>query len=128
VHLSECAWQAARGIRTDRYKFIRTYDSGPFNRPLRELYDLQNDPEETDNLADTLPELANELELRIEHWVTEKLAGRTDPMEKQLCEAGLPFKKRIDAILAQSGLTWEEWIQDSRCERFAEAGHSIRHS
>ncbi len=128
VHLSECAWQAARGIRTDRYKFIRTYDSGPFNRPPRELYDLQNDPEETDNLADTLPELANELELRIEHWVTEKLAGRTDPMEKQLCEAGLPFKKRIDAILAGSGLTWEEWIQDPRCERFAEAGHSIRHS
>ncbi|MGP4038658.1 sulfatase/phosphatase domain-containing protein [Gracilibacillus sp. D59] len=27
IYLSECAWQAARGGRTEQYKFIRTMDS-----------------------------------------------------------------------------------------------------
>jgi N-acetylglucosamine-6-sulfatase len=40
-----------RGVRTDRWKFIRYPhgDGGP-DRHLAELYDLQNDPEETKNL------------------------------------------------------------------------------
>ncbi|MFH5184346.1 sulfatase [Paenibacillus sp. TAB 01] len=44
VCLSECAWQAARAIRTDRYKLIRYYDPGPFQRPVTELYDLLDEP------------------------------------------------------------------------------------
>ncbi|MEF3303854.1 sulfatase family protein [Paenibacillus sp. GYB003] len=118
VYLSECAWQAARGIRTDRYKFIRTYDSGPFIRPERELYDLLADPHETVNLAARQPELANRFERLLDEWVAAKLAGRRDPMTRQLEEAGLPFRRRIEQILASAGTTWDEWRLDPRRERF----------
>ncbi|RKN86816.1 sulfatase [Paenibacillus ginsengarvi] len=121
VYLSECAWQAARGIRTDRYKFIRTYDSGPFIRPERELYDLQEDPEEAVNVAESQPEVAERMERELEEWVARKLAGRTDPMKRQIEEAGLPFRKRIEQILASAGLTWDDWRQNPLRERFDRA-------
>jgi arylsulfatase len=117
VYLSECAWQAARGIRTENYKFIRNYDSGPFTRPPRELYDLNTDPEETVNLAETFGELADEMEQDLEVWIEGILKGRDDPMMKQLREEGLPFRKRIENILAGVGLTWDEWKKDPSQER-----------
>ncbi|MDF2961727.1 MAG: sulfatase-like hydrolase/transferase, partial [Paenibacillus sp.] len=45
LFLSECAWQAARAVRTEQYKLIRYYDTGPFQRPPLELYDLLQDPD-----------------------------------------------------------------------------------
>lgn len=118
VYLSECAWQAARGIRTDRHKFIRTYDAGPYVRPERELYDLAADPLETVNLADAQPELADRFERQLDEWVSRKLAGREDPLHRQLAEAGLPFRRRIEQILASAGISWDEWRRDPRREKF----------
>ncbi|MBP1993337.1 sulfatase family protein [Paenibacillus eucommiae] len=121
IYLSECAWQASRGIRTERYKYIHTYDSGPFTRPDCELYDLETDPEETVNLANELPELTASFERQLKEWVAAKLDGREDPMQVQLQEAGLPFRRRIEEILASVGITWEEWLADPRRERFDSA-------
>jgi N-acetylglucosamine-6-sulfatase len=58
-----------RGVRTDRFKYIHYPhgDGGP-DRHLAELYDIQNDPEESTNLisrpehAETVAELKKELE------------------------------------------------------------------
>jgi len=121
VYLSECAWQAARGIRTERYKYIRTYDSGPFFRPEAELYDLLTDPGETDNLAEREPALAAACQRRLDEWVGRKLNGREDPMVRQLREAGLPFRRRIEQMLASAGMTWDDWRADPRRERFDKA-------
>jgi arylsulfatase A-like enzyme len=118
VYLSECAWQAARGIRTEQYKYIRYYDSGPFERPIRELYDLQNDPGETSNLAEREPALAEHFQQELDDWVSGKLKGRSDPMDVQLKQVGLPFRNRIEAILNGVGLTWEEWRSNPQRERF----------
>lgn len=118
VYLSECAWQAARAIRTERYKLIRYYDPGPFQRPARELYDLQQDPEERVNLAEELPQVAAELEARLTAFVTRKLQGRPDPMMVQINEAQLPFRRRIEMILGSVGLTWESWIENPKRERY----------
>lgn len=126
IYLSECAWQAARGIRTERYKWIRTYDSGPFVRPACELYDLKEDPGETVNLAEARPEIAEEMQRRLDRWVAGKLEGREDPMRRQLEQAGLPFRRRIEQVLAAAGLTWDEWRRDPRRETFDRASGRSR--
>ncbi|WP_052487350.1 sulfatase family protein [Gordoniibacillus kamchatkensis] len=125
VFLSECAWQASRGVVTRDYKFIRTVDAGPFRRPPRELYDLRSDPEETDNAAERAADVADELEQRLDRWVEETLGGRPDPMAAQL-EAGLPFKNRIHDILLEYGLTWDSWIRDPRRDIFDAAAAARR--
>ncbi|RXZ81160.1 DUF4976 domain-containing protein [Paenibacillaceae bacterium] len=127
LYLSECAWQAARGIRTDRYKFIRTYDAGLFERAPRELYDLLSDPEELNNVAEQMPTLADQFERELDEWVAAKLNGRIDPMKDQLTRAGLPFRRRIEHILSEVGLSWDSWRDDPRRERFDQA-HKLHRS
>jgi arylsulfatase len=119
VYLSECAWQASRGIVNRDYKFIRTVDAGPYVRPPRELYDIRNDPEETVNLADRHSDVADRMERQLDEWVTGMLNGSKDPMTAQI-EIGLPFRNRIHEILQQYGSSWSEWIRDPRRERFDE--------
>ena len=117
IYLSECAWQAARGIRTERYKYIETYDSGPFARPPKELYDLKDDPNEENNLVEILPEHVEKYEKMLSDWVELKLGDREDPMQSVLREEGLPFRKRIEKVLSEYGLTWDEWIANPSKER-----------
>lgn len=123
IFLSECAWQAARGIRKDRYKLIRTMDAGLFRRPPRELYDLERDPGETVNLADTEKERADALERELDAWIESTLAGRPDPMKQQLEQAGLPFRRRIESILEIAGIGFDEWMRHPGKARFDEAYH-----
>jgi arylsulfatase A-like enzyme len=124
IYLSECAWQASRGIRTESFKYIRTLDSGVFNRPSRELYDLRTDPEETINLVKNYPELAENFDKDLDSWVQLMLQGREDPMIVQLREDGLPFRKRIEKILADINLTWDDWHENPLRERLEQLTHS----
>ncbi|WP_130860617.1 sulfatase-like hydrolase/transferase [Gracilibacillus phocaeensis] len=124
IFLSECAWQAARGIRTDQFKFIKTWDSGLFDRPPRELYDIKIDPYETHNLAEEQPDTAEQFEKELHVWIEETLTGQEDPLEKQLKEEGLPFKKRIEKVLQQVGLSWEEWQKNPSKERYDQLLHA----
>jgi arylsulfatase len=112
LFLSECAWQACRAVRTRRHKLIRTWDPGLFNRPEFELYDLETDPQESVDLAGTLPEIRTDLLQKMDEWIASTLRGRPDPMEVVLRERGLPFRRRIDAILAEVGWTWEAWSRN----------------
>ncbi len=117
IFLSECAWQAARGIRTERFKYIETYDSGPFTRPPAELYDLLIDPDETKNLVDSLPDQAHYFQTRLHNWVKRKIGEQEDPMKYILRTEGLPFKRRIQKVLEEYGLTWDEWKKNPKRER-----------
>ncbi len=121
IYLSECAWQATRGIRTEQYKFIRTYDSGLFSRPLHELYDLVDDPEERLNLAEAMPELVEKFQKQLDEWLEHQLHGRLDPMQVQLEGEGLPFRRRIEKILSTVGITWEEWCRNPSRQLFDKA-------
>ena len=124
IYLSECAWQAARGIRTQQYKYIETYDSGPFTRPPKELYDILDDPNEEKNLAEILPEQVEKFEKMLSDWVKSKLGDHEDPMQIVLREEGLPFKKRIEKVLGEYGLTWHEWLANPSQERIDRAHKS----
>ena len=102
VMLSEATWQAARGVRTPEWKYIRFLQTTIYGRDGVELYDLANDPHEQVNVADAHPEVVEELGARLNHWVSAQLGGRPDPMHSVL-DAGLPAVARLNDVIA--GLT-----------------------
>ncbi len=102
VMLSEATWQAARGVRTPDWKYIKFLQTTIYGRDGVELYDLANDPDEQVNVADQHPEVVAELGDRLNHWVSAQLGGRPDPMHSVL-DAGLPAVARLNDVIA--GLT-----------------------
>jgi len=102
VMLSEATWQAARGVRTPDWKYIRFLQTTIYGRDGVELYDLANDPHEQVNVADRHPEVVAQLGGRLDHWVSAQLGGRADPMHSVL-DAGLPAVARLNDVIA--GLT-----------------------
>jgi arylsulfatase A-like enzyme/multidrug efflux pump subunit AcrA (membrane-fusion protein) len=98
VMLSEATWQAKRAVRTTDWKYIRCYDPGVYPRAGGELYHLAEDPDEQVNLIDERPEVAAELDDRLDHWLAAQLAGRTDPL-LQVVDDGLPAVARLDGII-----------------------------
>ena len=79
---------ASRSVRDARHKLIHKFAGGlaldrPDPRPVSwvELYDLQGDPDETEDLAGALPEVTRELVGQLEEWVAGQLApGEVDPL------------------------------------------------
>ncbi|MGH3092015.1 MAG: sulfatase-like hydrolase/transferase [Gaiellaceae bacterium] len=83
-------WLAA--IRTDRHKYVR----GMFNADLpEELYDLERDPEERENLALELSDVAADLRGRLEGLIQTGVSAEADegtaytPEEQALLERRL---------------------------------------
>lgn len=60
-------WSELKGWQNQRYKLIKA--------PRLELYDLQEDPEETNNLIDSLPQLGRRLLAQLESFVAETSQG-----------------------------------------------------
>ena len=50
-------------IHTDRHKYIRGSDGS------RELYDVRDDPDETEDLADTHGDVIAELDATLDEWL-----------------------------------------------------------
>ena len=86
LFLSEATWEVKRAYRNHKWKFIHSFEPDRHDRPLQELFDLEADPTEQVNLAETHPELVAELKARLDAWVAQRLAetGRTeDPVPAQ---------------------------------------------
>ncbi len=58
-------------IRAGQFKLIQRYDDGSL-----ELYDLENDISESQNLADELPDQASQLASKLKRWLDETGARR----------------------------------------------------
>ncbi len=89
----ECTWQMKWALRTPEHKFILARQPDVYGTPMRELYDLRADPDELDNLAERLPELATRMEALLEDWIAEKAAMRGLPGDP-LPAHGLTLGKR----------------------------------
>lgn len=86
VYLSEATWEVKRGLRTQRWKFIDSIEQDPHGRPMQELFDLEQDPQEQQNLAETQSDVARELKARLDAWVARRLAEterEIDPLREQ---------------------------------------------
>jgi arylsulfatase len=104
VPLSECTWQAKRGVRTANWKFIRCYHPGVFPRAEDELYNLLEDPDEQNNVTSEYPEVTRTLSTRLEAWLAEQLRARSDPM-LEVIDVGLPAVKRLDGMINGPDIT-----------------------
>lgn len=107
----ECTLQAKWCLRTRDYKFILAREQDVYGGPMTELYDLNDDPLELRNIVAEKPEVAADMEQRLEGWIAARLRE---------------FKKGADPLITQGislrGII-EEWPGDRRlaAERVASA-------
>ena len=79
----ECTWQKKWVMRNGGFHFILARQEDWYRSPMRELYDLKTDPGQTHNIAAKHPEMARELESKLEGWIADraKACGRArDPL------------------------------------------------
>lgn len=102
--VNQAAWSCQRSVRFDNWILMRTYDSGMKDFPPIMLFDVDNDPHQTKNLADERPEVVNQGLRLMEEWIAQMMASSNsgiDPLFETLNEGG-PYHTRNRAeIYAQ---------------------------
>lgn len=110
VFLSEASWQLKRGVVNDQWKFIKALAQDFHGGPMRELYDLERDPDEQVNVVMMYPDIARDLESRLDAWLAERLrlCGKSrDP----ILEQGEPSLKRVGA---GDPLAWKKLMEEQK--------------
>lgn len=89
--IGQCAHVAQRGVRWDRWMYIRTYHDGFHPFPKEMLFDLEADPHELNNIADAHPEICRQAVYHLMEWHDEAMAktpGIVDPLWQVIAEGG----------------------------------------
>ena len=74
----ESSWQSKWSLRTEKYKFILSRVQDFLNNPLQELYDLENDPNEQQNIVEQEQTIAHEMQRELEGWIADRLKAQGD--------------------------------------------------
>ncbi|MBV7329239.1 sulfatase-like hydrolase/transferase [Chloroflexi bacterium TSY] len=84
-YITECTWMRKHGWRTPQWKLIRALEPDFHFKLEVELYNLVEDPEESQNLAEELPEIVDMLTARMDSWIAqrEKETGLKNPIHHQ---------------------------------------------
>ena len=94
-YITECTWMRKHGWRTPHWKLIVALEPDFHFKPSVELYNLIEDPDENNNLAETRPAIVSALQDRMQTWISkrEKETGLKNPMMTQgAWVEGAPFK------------------------------------
>lgn len=85
MYITECTWMRKHGWRTPEWKLIVALEPDFHFKPSVELYNLIQDPDENNNLAETHPDVVNVLETRMKNWILqrERETGLTNPIMTQ---------------------------------------------
>lgn len=85
MYITECTWMRKHGWRTPEWKLIVALEPDFHFKPPVELYNLIQDPDENNNLAETHPDVVNVLETRMKNWIRqrEQETGLTNPIMTQ---------------------------------------------
>ena len=77
-------YTAQRAVRTDRWKFVRTYNPGMWGGvvPDRQLFDMDDDPWEQTDVAADHPEVVAELEREMAAWVETHAGDQEDALKR----------------------------------------------
>jgi arylsulfatase A-like enzyme len=81
-YLTECTWMRKHGWRTPQWKLIQALEPDFHFKPEIELYNLIEDPEENNNVADQFPETVEQLQQKMENYIAarEQQTGRINPI------------------------------------------------
>ncbi|NOU93296.1 sulfatase-like hydrolase/transferase [Paenibacillus sp. LMG 31456] len=81
-YITECTWMRKHGWRTPHWKLIRSLEPDFHFKPEVELYNLIEDPQENNNVAEMEPEIVGLLTSRMDAYIRkrEEQTGRTNPM------------------------------------------------
>jgi arylsulfatase A-like enzyme len=84
-YITECTWMRKHGWRTPEWKLMIALEPDFHFKPEIELYNLIQDPEENNNLAEEKPEVVDFLRTRMEAWIArrEEATGLPNPMHHQ---------------------------------------------
>ena len=85
IYITECTWMRKHGWRTPEWKLIVALEPDFHFKPPVELYNLIQDPDENNNLAETHPDVVNVLETRMKSWIRQREleTGLTNPIMTQ---------------------------------------------
>ena len=108
--LSQGAWSCQRSVRWDQWLLIRTYHTGMKEFPAYMLFDVENDPHETTNLAASRPDLVGHGLLLLDRWMGEQMgrSQRGDPFWGVMAEGG-PLHAN------QTRPPWAAYVERLRC-------------
>lgn len=84
-YITECTWMRKHGWRTPNWKLIVALEPDFHFKPPVELYNLYEDPEESTNLAQSHPEIVEDLTRRMHAWIARREAesGLPNPIHHQ---------------------------------------------
>lgn len=85
IYITECTWMRKHGWRTPEWKLIVALEPDFHFKPEIELYNLIQDPDENNNLAESEPEVVALLKARMDAWIAKREAetGLTNPIHTQ---------------------------------------------
>jgi arylsulfatase A-like enzyme len=85
IYITECTWMRKHGWRTPEWKLIVALEPDFHFKPDVELYNLIQDPDENNNLAEACPEMVTALKARMDAYIArrEKETGLPNPIHHQ---------------------------------------------
>ncbi|MCC5850521.1 MAG: sulfatase [Verrucomicrobia bacterium] len=89
--ISQCAHVCQRSVRFGPWLYMRTYHDGFHLFPKEMLFNVEADPHEQNDLADTHPEICREGAARLLNWHDEQMASsitNVDPLWTVMREGG----------------------------------------
>ena len=84
-YITECTWMRKHGWRTPHWKLMVALEPDFHFKPPVELYNLIEDPQENQNLAEQHPDVVNTLIGRMNAWIRQREAetGLSNPIHHQ---------------------------------------------
>ena len=101
-YISECTWMRKQGWRTPHWKFWQALEPDFHHKPPIELYNLIEDPTESNNLADKRPEVVKFMRDRMNAWIEKRCKETKKP--NPILEYKIGMDKYIGSIASAKKL------------------------